>query len=238
MNANRRSAIVTGVLFVVATGAALAAATVEPGLNGTDYLARLAANAGPLAGGALLYLLAAFTSVGIAIALYPVLKPGNAGLALGSVVFRTIEAVMYIVAVVSLLSLGTLSQHAAQAGAADQVALTALGDVLRRGREHASLAGVFAFSLGAGMYYYLFWQTRLIPRWLAGWGIAASGLILTACVLAVFNDRYVTEYAPLILPIAGQEMVLAGWLLVKGFNAPALAARSAKAETPARVGAL
>jgi hypothetical protein len=138
---------------------------------------------------------------------------------------------MYIAAVVSLLSLVTLSRHFVAAGAADRAALQAIGDALRSVREHATLAGVVAFSPGACMYYALFFQARLIPRWLAGWGIAASVLMLAACVLAVFSDRYVTGYAPLILPIAVQEMVLAVWLLVKGFNPAARASRAATTAT-------
>ena len=227
MNASRQTAVIPGVLFMVATVAALAAAAFEPVLRGTGYLTKVAANASPVTGGALLYLIAAFTSVGIAISLYPVLKPWNARLALGSVVFRTIEAVMYIAAVVSLLSLVTLSQRFAHAGPTDLVSLQAMGDSLRSMREHATLAAVFAFSLGAFMYYYLFFQSRLIPRWLSGWGIAASVLMLAACLFALFSDRYVTGYALLIVPVAAQEMVLAGWLIVKGFNSPAIASEPA-----------
>jgi hypothetical protein len=230
MNSRKKSALITGVLFIVATVAALVAAAMEPVLTGTDYLAGVAANASQVTGGALFYLIAAFTSVGIAVSLYPVLKPWNAGLALGSVVFRTIEAVMYIVAVVGLLSLVTLSQNAATTGAADPAMLQAMCDLLRSGREHATLVGVFAFSLGAFMYYYVFFVARLIPRWLAGWGSVASGLMLVACVLALVSDKSVTGYVPLILPIAVQEMVLAVWLLVKGFDSAATATSAAKTE--------
>jgi hypothetical protein len=230
VNSSKKNAVITGVLFIVATVAALAAATVEPVLSGTDYLTKVAANASQVAGGAIFFLIAAFTSVGIAISLYPVLKKWNVGLALGSVVFRTMEAVMYIAAVVSLLSLVTLSQHFANAGATDIASFQAIGDSLRSVREHATLTGVFALSLGALMYYYLFFQSRLIPRWLSGWGIAGSALMLAACLLALFSDSYVTGYVLLILPIAVQEMVLAVWLIVKGFNSSAISSGSARTE--------
>jgi hypothetical protein len=230
MNAGRTNAVIAGVLFIVATVAALAAAAVEPVLSGTDYLTKIAANASQVSGGALLYLVAAFTSVGVAIALCPVLKSRNPGLAIGSVVFRTVEAVMYVAAVVSLLSLVTLSQHFAHARASDVASFQVIGDSLRSLREHATLAAVFAFSLGAFMYYYVFFQSRLIPRWLSAWGIAATVLMLAACLLALFSDRYVTGYGILILPIAVQEMVLAVWLIVKGFDPSAIASRSAGSE--------
>jgi hypothetical protein len=40
MNSTRKIAVTTGVLFIVATVAALVAAALVPGLHGTDYLTR------------------------------------------------------------------------------------------------------------------------------------------------------------------------------------------------------
>ena len=77
-----------------------------------------------------------------------------------------------------------------------------------------------AFSVGALMYYYLLYRSRLVPRWLSGWGILAIVLTLVACLLALFGHHPVTSYVPLVLPIAAQELVLAVWLLAKGFRAP------------------
>jgi hypothetical protein len=231
MNSTRKIAVMTGVIFIIATVAALAAAAVTPVLTGSDYLTQVSAHANQVAAGAFLYLIAAFTSAGIAISLYSVLKERNAGLALGSVVFRTIEAAFYMVAVVSLLSLLTLGQQFTTVGVADRTLFQAIGDSLLSVRDHATLMGVFAFSLGAFMYYYLFFQSRLIPRWLSGWGIVAVILMMTACVLALFSDNPVTGYTLLVLPIALQEMVLAVWLIVKGFNPLVSASRSGKTET-------
>jgi len=230
MNTTRKIAIITGVIFIIATVAALLAAGVDPILAGTDYLSKVSAHASQVAADAFLYLIAAFTSVGIAIALYPVLKERNAGLAIGSVVFRTVEAVFYMVAVVSLLSVLTLSQQLSSAGAADGTSLQAIGAVLLSLREHASLAAVFAFSLGACMYYTVFFQSRLVPRWLSGWGVIATLLMLTACVLSLFSDNPITGYTLLVLPIALQEMVLAVWLIAKGFSPSAIASGSAKTD--------
>jgi hypothetical protein len=228
MNSTRKIAVITGVIFIIATVAAVLAPMLLPVLTGTDYLTLVSAHTNQVAGGAFLYLIAAFTSVGIAISLYPVLKERNAGVALGSVVFRTIEAAFYMVAVLSLLSLLTLGHQFTTAGVAGRTSLQAIGDLMLSLRDHATLLAVFAFSLGAGMYYSLFFQSRLIPRWLSGWGIAAAILMMTACVLSMFSDSPVTGYALLILPIALQEMVLAVWLIVKGFNTPAITVKPVK----------
>jgi hypothetical protein len=68
------------------------------------------------------------------------------------------------------------------------------------------------------MYYILFFRSRLIPRWLSGFGIGAIILMTAACVLALFSGNRITSYIPLAAPIAVQEMVLAVWLIAKGFN--------------------
>jgi hypothetical protein len=218
MNSNRKIAIITGVVFIIATITALLAASVEPVLTGPDYLTKISVNVNQVARGAFFYLIAAFTSVGIAILMYPIMKRLNTSVALGSVVFRTIEAVMYMVAVVNLLSVLSLGQNFTTAATTDRAALQAVSDSLLNVRNHATLAGVFAFCLGAFMYYYLFFQSRLIPRWLSGWGIVAIILMMAACLLSLFNNSPVTGYTLLIIPIAVQEMVLAIWLIIKGFN--------------------
>ncbi len=213
-----RAARLTGVLFIIATVVNLLGAAVRPSLTGTDYLVRFSADPDRVAASSLLLLIAAFACAGIAVAMYPVVKRTDTGLALGSVVFRTLEAVMYMVAVVSLLSLSTLGQASIAAGAADQTALGAIGGLLLSLREHATMAGVFAFCLGAFLYYTAFFRSRLIPRWLSGWGIVAIGMLAAANVLALFAGRSVTDYLPMALPIFLQEMVLAVWLIAKGFS--------------------
>lgn len=219
MDSTRKASIAAGVLFIVATPASLAAAALSPALTGSNYLAGAADQPHRTAAAALLYLIAAGCSVGIAVALYPVVKQFQAGLAIGSVVFRTIEAVFYTAEVVGLMSILSLGQALASRPAADATTYQAMGDSLVATREHEALAAVFAFTIGALMYYVVFYRSRLIPRWLSGWGVVGAVLMLTACLLALFSNSMVTGYVPWIIPIGVQEMVFAVWLLVKGFSA-------------------
>ena len=233
-----RAARLTGVLFIIATVANLLGAAVRPGLTGTDYLGRLSAEPERVAAGSLLLLIAAFACAGIAVAMYPVLRRTATGLALGAVVFRTVEAVMYAVAIVSLLSLSTLGQASAAAEAADRTALSVIGGLLLSLREHAATVGVFAFCLGAFLYYIAFYRSRLIPRWLSGWGIVAIGMLTAAGVLALFAGRPVTDYVPMALPIFFQEMVLAVWLIARGFSPVRATAPEAEVSAGRTAGAL
>jgi Domain of unknown function (DUF4386) len=218
---SRRVALSAGVLFITATVAnVFGTALSRPLLEAPDYLVSIAGHANRVAAGALLELIAAGASVGIAISLYPVLKRWGASLALGSVVFRTAEAVMYMISVVSLLSLLALSQRFTSAVSADPASFRTVGDSLLDVRQQAALVGVFAFSVGGLLYSYLFYRSRLVPRWLSGWGIGAIILMILACLLSLFSQNELTTYTILAIPLGVQEMVLAVWLIAKGFSAP------------------
>ena len=82
--------------------------------------------------------------------------------------------------------------------------------------------GVLAFYLGASMYYYLFLRSRLIPRWLSGWGLAGTALGGFAALLVLFRvTGYMSDtQVALNLPIGVNEIVLAVWLLVRGVDSP------------------
>lgn len=232
MNSTRKLASITGVLFILATlTGPLLATPLTPDLTVTDYLAQISTHANQMSGGVLLWIISAFTGGGIAITMYPILKERNAGLALGSVIFRTIEAAFYLVGKVTLLSLLTLSPKFMIAGTTDRAVLQAIGNLLVNVYDHSGLVAVFAFCVGALMYYYALFQSRLIPRWLSGFGIVAIILLNTACVLALFSGNRITSYIPLAAPIAVQEIILGVWLIVKGFSPSAITSLSAKTAT-------
>jgi hypothetical protein len=221
---DRKTAVIVGVLFITATVANLLSTSLTRSLvDVPDYLRSLSASGDQMLVGAFLALIAALASASIAIALYPVLQRHNAGLALGSVGFRLIEGVFYIVDILGLLLLFALSQAFVQAGTPDDPYLQTIGVLIQAGREWANFVfGVSAFSLGALMYYAVLYQSRLIPRWLAGWGVLGAVCSLVAAISILFGlAPYSLPMIFLILPIAIQEMALAIWLIVKGFAAPA-----------------
>ena len=201
-----------------ATGAAPTAPAVMPAITGTDYLAGVASHPLRMAAAGLGTLLAAATSVGIAVALYPLLKRTHAALAIGAVVFRTIEAVFYAAGVVSLLAIGSIAKSVADGSASNASASRSIADALVSFHDHAGSVAVFAFAIGGFLYYVALWRARLLPRWLSGWGVLAAVSMETAVMLSIFLDQPITSYVALAAPIALQEIVMAVWLLVKGFN--------------------
>jgi len=81
------------------------------------------------------------------------------------------------------------------------------------------IAMTLAVSLSGLMYYAMLYQTRLVPRWLSGWGLVGNTLTIFATLLVMFRliGIITTSYLVLNFPMALQEMVLAAWLIVKGF---------------------
>ncbi len=128
-HSNRRAAQTAGVLLITATVANVIGTGLSRSLlHAPDYLVSVAGHADRVSAGALLELIAAVASAGVAISLYPVLKRWGAGLALGSVVFRTAESAMYMICVVSVLTLLALSQRFVSAAAADPASFRTVGD--------------------------------------------------------------------------------------------------------------
>src|SRR5215212_9272061 len=131
MNTYRRTAVVAGVLWIVATVAGLASTMLlAPILGAPDYLAKISANDGQVLFVAFAQFIAAAAIPAIAIAIYPLLRRHNEGLALGSVGFRLIEGALYILVVVSLLLLVTLGREAVAAGDATSSAFRVPGVLL------------------------------------------------------------------------------------------------------------
>ena len=98
-----------------------------------------------------------------------------------------------------------------------------------------ALGPLFMLGVNTFMYSYLLYKSKLVPRPLAGLGLTGATLVLVAALLVLFGvyPQLSVPVTLLALPIASYEMILAGWLIVKGFNPSALA--SAPTVTEARV---
>jgi len=96
----------------------------------------------------------------------------------------------------------------------------------------------FFFCLGALLLNYLLYRSRLVPRWIAGWALSAVVPYLADACLVMFGvlNPSSAVHTILLFPLALNEMVLAGWLLTRGFRAPssAFTAQVAATDTNSR----
>jgi len=214
MDTKRKVAIIVGVLFIIGTISGILSAVFTGSILGaSDYLTQVAANETQMITGAFFILLMGLSLAMVPVVMYPLFKKQNEALALGAVVFRgPIEAAVYILMVVSWLLLIVVSRESANA--ADVSSFQALGAVLVKTNETINPVLEIVFSLGALMFYTLFYQTQLIPRWLSGWGIVGAIVYLVAGLMAMFG----TAMDFLLALLGVQEMVMALWLIFKGFN--------------------
>ena len=222
MDKNRKAAILVGVLFIITTGAAIVSgAFLLPIVEAPDYLTKVFENESQVILGALFYFIMAAGCASITLPMYPILKKQNEGLALGAVGFRLIEGAIFMVGVVGVLSLVTVSRAFVQAGTPEASHFQLIGKLLIAGYtiSHVVVPGVFSFSIGALMYYYIFYRSKLVPRWLSVWGFIGIILGIANGLLDMFGGIPNETISMLLdLPIFVNEMVLAVWLIVKGFN--------------------
>jgi hypothetical protein len=107
---------------------------------------------------------------------------------------------------------------------ADSAVLQTIGNVLYQFGKLQAPVGSIIFLIGAMCIYITFYRARLIPRWISIWGFIAVAASLTSALLKYFNlDTGIGFYLEMgsMFP---QELVMAVWLIVKGFNQPALVA--------------
>ncbi|MFB9754458.1 DUF4386 domain-containing protein [Paenibacillus hodogayensis] len=214
----RRPAVITGVLLLA--GLVTGLLSVVPVIDRADYLVNAPTNENQVLTGAFFQLFMVVGYVGIPIGLYPILSKHNKGLALGSVAFGIIAGVFIIMGVIILLLLLTVSHEFAKVGTLNGTYVQTLGGLLREGRDLVNhVATTLAFVLAMFLFTCIFYQTKIIPRWLSVSGLIGSALSISASLL--FMIRFIgldTTYMMLNMPIAFQQLVLAIWLITKGFN--------------------
>jgi hypothetical protein len=229
MSTSRKIAIIVGVLYLTANILGPIALQLEgPILDAPDFPASVAASENRWKIGVLLGSVYSVALAGIGLMIYPVLRQRDERIAIGYVGARVIEGVLWLVAQTSLLSLVTLSQEFVKAGAPDASHFHTLGEMSLAAHDWGGhVLGFLVFCVGALMFYPLLYRSRLIPRWLSGWGIIAAMLALVAALLALFGlETNSTIDVLLQVPLFGNELVLALWLIVKGFNPSAIASES------------
>ena len=223
--AHRMTARVVGALFILATVPfSVSVIVLTPILESPDFLTQVAQHGGRVGTGVLLELVNHIAVVGIAVVIYPVLKSASERLALGYVAARSIEAALFAIATLHLLTLTFVSHEFLAAGGQQSVLHQVLGGVLLAGHDWNRAALPFiAFSIGALILNYTLFRARLVPRWISVFGLLSAASILFARLLMIAGvDLASSTVISMDGPIFLQEMVFAVWLISKGFNPPLL----------------
>lgn len=231
---DRRIATLVGIFFILASSTAiLGMLFYQPVLKGPDYLTNGAAHANQVILGALMELTLAVTAIATAIGLFPVLRPYGERIALTHLFFRFFEAVVITIGVIAMLSLLNLSQDFVAAATPDVSTYYVVGGLLHTVYKWAFMLGPLLFlGINTMMYSSLLYKSKLVPRPLAAMGITGALLVFGYGMLVMFGVTVQSAdlWVLLAMPIAFYEMILAGWLIVKGFNPSAIVVNSTKPE--------
>jgi hypothetical protein len=146
-------------------------------------------------------------------------------LALGYVAFKLLEATMLVVSAAVLLSLIALSQKYIAAGASDASYFQASAELTLAQQFWTSRFAALSYLVATPILNFLLYRSQLVPRFISVWGFIA--LVMLATGLAIGVGDVTRGFQPgqlLVIPIILWELLFATWLIVRGFNASAIAA--------------
>ena len=196
-------------------------------LNDPNYIVGSGPDTPVIIGG-ILEIVVALAGIGTAVALFPVLKRQNEGVALGFLGSRVLEATTIFADVVCLMAIVTLRRTGVGAEALlTGKTLVALYGLFRLGQN--LMPAVNDLLLGSLLY-----RSRLVPRVLPVLGIIGAPFLIANTIVFMFGISSGPLYVMTgigVLPIALFEFSLGVWLTVKGFNPSAVTSLAAKPTT-------
>ena len=231
MDTNRKTAVIVGVLFIIATAFLFVGEGVyKPILEAPDFLDTAYQNRVVATIGILIQFACVLAIPLIPIFLFPILRKHNEAFALGYFGFRFLEAVLFVLILINKVSIINISQAYLAGGGANAFYFQYQGGAVLSWNFWAFMFYNLFFTLGALMFYYVLYQSKLVPRFLSVWGLIAAAMLLIGVVIEMVEllSGFPAGVKEIIYaaPIAINEMVLAVWLIVKGFNKTAVAAPS------------
>lgn len=217
----KNTARLVGLLFILATVTLfIGQAFYSSIISSPDYLEITYPNRMAVVTGLLIEFLGVLGLIFIPILLYPFLKIYNQVMAWGYISLRLFETVLLTLAQITKLSIIGLSQNYL-ASSGDASYFQNMGDMIQAVLYWADSGGllyIIVFVLGATILNYGLIKTRLIPRWLSILGLISTLVLLSASLLFYFEVIAAEIAVILMIPLALQELVMAIWLIVKGFN--------------------
>jgi len=227
----RRTEILIALLWIItAAGAIGGAILINPIINAPDYLTVVFPKSATITSGMFGWMINDIGIVFIGILMYPIIKKQSESMALGYLSMRMFESVLMIVGVFFALMLIPLSRDFINAGTADTATLQTIGSILKQAENwFLNLLQLIFLGVGGIILTTIFYQTKLVPRFISVFGFIGYALLLPAAVIGLFGVLDPTPGGPgsiLAVPVALWEIIIMPfWLFKKGFNTETLASQ-------------
>jgi hypothetical protein len=232
---HRAAATTAGILYIAGTVAGVLSMVVSaPVRDAIDPLAYAANHSAVVVTVALLLLVMGFSLAFVPIVLFPVLRRCGEVLAVGFLIMRgAVETVCQVLLAIGWLLLVPIgAAMAAGPGTASPAGLQVGTLVIDANATSAVLALVFC--LGVTMFYVLLYRSRIVPRWITIWGLLGIVFYVAAALLAMYGviDADSSQQVLLFMPLAVQEMVMAIWMIARGFRPTVMSVTPGLSDTP------
>jgi hypothetical protein len=219
---HRAAATTAGILYIIGTVSGILSKVVAyfPVHNADDPLGYAAKHPDAVATGALLVLVMGVALALVPVVLFPMLRRLDEVLATGYLIIRgALEATTYVIVAAAWLLLVPLSNTMTAGPGSSSTAGERLGRLVIDS-DGASIIMSLVFALGGALFYVLLFRSRIVPRWIASWGLIGVTAYAAAYLLALYEVVGINsaEVNLLCLPLAVQEMVLAVWMIARGFR--------------------
>jgi hypothetical protein len=183
--------------------------------SSTSFLTTLPEHRTTLVLGVFLMFLNTAVDVAKAVLLYPILERHSKKAALAYLSAMIVEVVLLSVGVLGLLALIPLSKHVADGAGVSPDWKDTVGAVFLDWNTKSYQLGEIALACGALVLCAVLYRTRLLPQFLAVWGLAGYLILMTGAVSEVFGGHIGLA---LSIPGGRWEVTLGLWLIIKGFT--------------------
>jgi hypothetical protein len=229
MSAYKKTAKIAGIFFLMQGIAAVLINQVLAGpvVFAPDFLVNVSANTTQMIIALLISLISGALGVGIAAMLLPVLKQHNKSIAYWYFGLSVVQFVFIALNDTSRLSILALSEEYVRAGTPDADHFLVIGHLFHAHYWWTHYLMMLFSCLVLPLFYYVLYQSKLIPRFISVWGLLGTVFLLITVLLAIFDKGVIML---LFLPIGLNQTFLAIWLIVKGFNPSAVTSGYARTE--------
>lgn len=226
MNSNKNIPKLLGIAYLVQFVASLLSDPLSSAAIGSgsmsENLVSIANNAMLMRISIIIELVTALGIIVMTVLLYVVLQKQNKIISLLALSFWLIEAVFLVVSSIGANALIPLSLEFVLAGTPDPSYLLTLGTLFSSITEFSYAIHIMFFGLGGPLWYYLFYRSKQIPRFLSIWGLAliAPMPIDVLLYLLGFGFEFIGRMIVLLPLIAYLpfEGVMGLWFIFKGLN--------------------
>jgi uncharacterized protein DUF4386 len=188
-----------------------------PLFGSPGFLVNAAPHSLQIALSVLLGLVTGALSLAIAITAFPIIRPYAPAMAIWFVALAGISLAAMVAEQISVMSMLSLSEAYSSASGGERESFQALRIVVASARNWSHYIGLIVAGSTIFVLYNALYRLALVPRALAAFGMAAALLQIVAVAMPLFG--YGVLFL-LLAPLGVSQLMLACWLIVKGFRDP------------------